>query len=61
MSSVTINSHVPFALVSKVPYAFTPECLESNEKSDLEGKESCNCSVPQYNWKNKMQMNMLPF
>lgn len=61
MSSVTINSHVSSALVSKVPYAFIPEPLESNEKRDLEGKESCNCRVPQYDWKNKMQINMLPF
>ena len=38
MSSVTINSHVFSALVGKVPHAFIPEPLESNEKHDLEGK-----------------------
>lgn len=54
MSSVTINSHVSSALDSKVPYAFIPEPLESNKKRDLEGKESCNYSVPQNNWKNNM-------
>ncbi|KAI4545518.1 hypothetical protein MG293_005784 [Ovis ammon polii] len=45
----------------KVPHAFIPEPLEINEKHDLEGKESYHCSVPQYDWKNKMQVNMLAF
>lgn len=48
MSSVTINSHISSALVCKVPYAFTPEPLESNKKCGLEGKESYNYSVIQY-------------
>lgn len=61
MSSITINSHVFSALVGKVPHAFIPEPLESNEKHDLEGKESYNYSVSQYDWKNKMQVNMLAF
>lgn len=61
MSSITINSHVFSALVGKVPHAFIPEPLEINEKHDLEGKESYHCSVSQYDWKNKMQVNMLAF